>query len=111
MRFQERLAGNPTQAQNHHWLDELELLPKIRLAGFNFLRQRIPVIGWTAFKNVADKDFFPLELNRFKNFVKELAGSSYEWLTLCIFVSPRSFPYDDDIGARTTNAEDELDPG
>ena len=63
-RAKEGLSGDASEAEDHFRLQDLKLLPEVWLARIDLLRMRVTVIRRPAFEDVADKDLFPLEVNR-----------------------------------------------
>src|SRR5438093_526981 len=72
----------------HHRFDELDLLKQERLAGLDFIRQRVAVVGGTAFDDIGDVNVGARKTDGFEQLVEQAAGGAHKRLALAILVEP-----------------------
>ena len=79
-------------------MNQADLLPKNRFAGFHLCGFRIPVIRRTAFEDIGDVDLFPIEIDRLENLGQQLSGRTYERQPLGILIRTRRLADQHQIG-------------
>ncbi len=105
-----------TKRDNHFRFDDIDLLHQIRPAGLHLARRRRAISERTsrhvraAFENVGDVNLFPRKTHCLDNFGKQLAGATDERFALRIFIRPRCFSDEHDIGVRIADSENGLRP-
>src|SRR5579875_1969133 len=62
---------------------------QVIIAGLDLFRQRVAVIGGTAFDHVGDKDIRPFQVNAAEQLIEELTGRTDEGTPLLIFMEAR----------------------
>ena len=111
VRGYELLGGYAPQTDDDLGIDYPDLLHEISDASLLLCGQRIPVHGRTALNYVAYKDVFSPDAAGGKEIVKHTAGCAYERLARLVFVFPRSFTHEHDVGVGVAGTENSVDPG
>ena len=88
--------------------DRLKLFLQKRIAGRNLVGLRIPIIGRTAFQNVADVHVFTRQSNRFDDLREKLTGATDKRQPLPIFVEAGSFTNENQFGLGISRTEDDI---
>ena len=107
-RPQQRLRAELAERDDHLRLDDVDLPEEERLAGLDFVRLGIPVLGRAALDDVGDVDVLALERDGFDDLRQELPRAADERKALLIFVASRSFADEHQVGFGVADAEHDL---
>src|SRR5262249_8983812 len=87
-------------------LNELDLFSQKRLAGGNFVRLGITIVGWPTLDDIGDVNVLPFHAHAFGNDVgQKLARATDEGLALNIFVASRAFTDEHQLRLGITDTE------
>ena len=89
-------------------LDQLDLPPEMALAGFDLVRQWIPVPRRAAFEDVDDVDVVTRKPDVGEQLVEQLASRAHERDALFVLVKAGSLAHEHEIGVRIARAEHNL---
>jgi hypothetical protein len=102
------LRSKGAQRTEHTWTQARQLGFPNRPTGGNFIRLRIPVLGWTTLNDIENVDLLACQPYRRNNAVQELSCRPNEWLALQILVAPWGFTHENQIGLGIARAEHDL---
>ncbi len=80
-------------------LNNGDLCEEVFAAIVEFGLERIAVVGWTAFQRIGDEDLPAFEAGMFEQVIEQLTRLADERDTLEIFITPRGFSDEQDVGA------------
>ena len=100
----EQLGGVIAERTDHLRPDELDLPPKIRLAGRDLVRPRVAVVGRPALEHVGDEHLLAREPDGAEQLLEELAGLAHERPALLVLVVAGSLAHEHEVAGWVTLA-------
>src|SRR3989344_1353406 len=96
--WQEILHTMSTKRNHYFWLNNLQLLEKVRPKLLFFFRQRIAVVWRPVFYDIRNIDIIPHHPCLCKHFIEKLPTRAHKWQSLLIFTLPWRLADKNDIG-------------
>jgi len=104
------LGRTRAEATNHFRLNGRKLPQQERGADGNFVFVGETIFRWAAFHDVADVDVLAPERHCFDHLGEEFSRAADERLALDVFIVPRAFAHEDELGFGVSDAKNELSP-
>ena len=106
--LQKRLRGAGPEATDHFRANRVELAKQIGRAGGDFVVLGQAIFRRPAFHDVADVDVLAAQTHRLDHLREQFSGAADERFALNIFVVPRAFTDEHELGLRIPDAEDDV---
>ena len=110
IRADKRLRSAIPQAHDNFRADNVKLAHKERRACFNLIFFRQTIFRRPALDHIGDVHILPRQAHGFDHLRQQLARAAHKWQPLHVFIAPRAFAHEHQVGARVAVAKNNFVP-
>lgn len=106
--WEEGVHRMPAERHDHFRIDDANLFSDPVPAGEDFFRGGISILWWAILHSIRDIDICTRKVNRCEELIQEFPCRSDKRNPLLVFLLPRGFADEEDVGIRISTSQDSL---